>query len=509
MEMEKRLLLLFVISILIIIFYQKYLAPPKGGMKGHISPPEHVKPSSQGKKPASKPVKGEFKLPLPSSGLKGEEIEVTFPLYKATLDSNGAVLKSFILTKYRDEEAQAMDVVKGYRYFLFFLPDRQDLNEILASSTYHTKVEQGEDFKRVVFSLELPQENVRLEKSFTFHPDYRIDVTVKARAPGIKASGIVLGPKIAPKDRVSRYSFSGPVVYNGKRAIEVKLKRRPEASYSSFLWTSLQSLYFTASLVPEGKCKAKIWKGGVKGEYYLALISSGKELNFWTFMGPKDYTLLKGYGIGLEENLRFGAFRILAKPAIEVLNILHRSIPNYGWAIIVLTILTKLVFHPLTIKGYKSMNKMQEIQPYIQQLRKAYKDDPAALNKEVMALYKKYKVNPMGGCLPLILQIPIFFALYKVLMVAIELRHAPFIFWIKDLSAKDPYYITPVLMGLTMLIQQKMTPMGDPTQAKLMLIMPVVLTFLFINFPSGLVIYWLVNNVVTIGEQYLIKHVYR
>jgi len=125
-----------------------------------------------------------------------------------------------------------------------------------------------------------------------------------------------------------------------------------------------------------------------------------------------------------------------------------------------------------------------------------------------MALYKKYKVNPMGGCLPMLLQIPVFFALYKVLMVAIELRHAPFIFWIADLSAKDPYYITPILMGLTMLIQQKMTPMGDPTQAKMMMLMPIVFTFLFINFPSGLVIYWLVNNIITIFEQYLIKKVY-
>ena len=148
------------------------------------------------------------------------------------------------------------------------------------------------------------------------------------------------------------------------------------------------------------------------------------------------------------------------------------------------------------------MSDMQKLQPLMQKLREQYKDDKERLNQEMMRLYKQHKVNPLGGCLPMLLQIPVFFALYKALLISVELRHAPFIWWIQDLSAKDPYYITPIIMGLTMFIQQKMTPStGDPKMAKMMLIMPIIFTFMFLNFPSGLVIYWLVNNVLSIGQQ--------
>jgi YidC/Oxa1 family membrane protein insertase len=151
------------------------------------------------------------------------------------------------------------------------------------------------------------------------------------------------------------------------------------------------------------------------------------------------------------------------------------------------------------------MNKMKLVQPKLQKIREKYKDDKARLQKEMMDLYRTHKVNPFGGCLPIVVQIPVFFALYRCLMVAIELRHAPFYGWITDLSDKDPYYVTPILMGLTMFLQQKMTPTtGDPMQAKMMLFMPVIFTFMFLNFPSGLVLYWLVNNVLSIGQQYLV-----
>ncbi|MFH1625768.1 MAG: membrane protein insertase YidC, partial [Pseudomonadota bacterium] len=166
----------------------------------------------------------------------------------------------------------------------------------------------------------------------------------------------------------------------------------------------------------------------------------------------------------------------------------------------------KILFFPLTHKSYKSMKDMQKVQPLMLKLKKKYKDDKEKLNKEIMALYRTHKVNPLGGCLPMVLQIPVFFALYKALLGSIELRHAPFILWITDLSAKDPYYITPLVMGATMFIQQKMTPtVGDPRQAKMMLMMPIVFTVMFLNFPSGLVIYWLVNNVLSIGQQFYIN----
>jgi YidC/Oxa1 family membrane protein insertase len=188
------------------------------------------------------------------------------------------------------------------------------------------------------------------------------------------------------------------------------------------------------------------------------------------------------------------------------LKFFHGYLGNWGFAIILLTVCIKALFWPLTQKSYSSMKAMQKLQPKMAKLREKYANDKQRLNTEMMTLYKENRVNPFGGCLPILIQIPVFFALYQVLLRSIELRHAPFMWWITDLSAKDPYYVTPLIMGVTMFLQQKMTPTTmDPMQARLMMMMPVVFTFLFLNFPSGLVIYWLVNNVLTIAQQYLIN----
>jgi YidC/Oxa1 family membrane protein insertase len=209
---------------------------------------------------------------------------------------------------------------------------------------------------------------------------------------------------------------------------------------------------------------------------------------------------------------------VIAKPMLWMLNFFHTYVGNYGVAIILLTILIKLAFWPITQKGMLSMKNMQKLQPKIAKLREKYKADPAQMNQEMMALYKTYKVNPLGGCLPMLIQIPFFFALYRVLMAAIELRHAPFMLWINDLSAPDrlwigfdlPYLqglpVLTLLMGASMYLQQKMTPTTvDPTQARIMQFLPVVFTFMFINFASGLVLYWFVNNLLSILQQYLIN----
>jgi YidC/Oxa1 family membrane protein insertase len=193
-------------------------------------------------------------------------------------------------------------------------------------------------------------------------------------------------------------------------------------------------------------------------------------------------------------------------PLLVILKFLYGYVHNYGVAIIVLTALIKLLFWPLGNKSYRSMKEMQKLQPKLVALREKFKDDKARLGQETMALYKAHHVNPFGGCLPMVIQIPVFFGLYKTLLYAIELRQAPFFGWIQDLSAQDPYYITPLIMGATMFLQQKMSPpMGDPMQAKLMLWMPVIFTFLFLNFPAGLVVYWLFNNIFSIGQQYYIN----
>jgi YidC/Oxa1 family membrane protein insertase len=179
---------------------------------------------------------------------------------------------------------------------------------------------------------------------------------------------------------------------------------------------------------------------------------------------------------------------------------------NYGIDIIILSVLIKIIFLPLTQISFKSMKEMQKVQPEMNRLKEQYKNDKARLQQEIMLLYKRRKINPMSGCLPMLIQIPVFIALYNALQNGIEMRHAHFFLWITDLSAKDPIYITPLIMGATMVIQQKMTPTAaDPTQAKMFLLMPVMFTFLFLNFPSGLVLYWLVNNVLSIAHQYYLN----
>jgi YidC/Oxa1 family membrane protein insertase len=227
-------------------------------------------------------------------------------------------------------------------------------------------------------------------------------------------------------------------------------------------------------------------------------------------------------GHDLGKAVNFGMFDVIAKPCVWLMNKIYSVIPNYGVAIILLTVLIKILLWPLGSKSYKSMSEMKKLQPLMKEIREKHKNDKKKMNEEIMSLYRTYKINPLGGCLPMVVQIPVFFALYRMLYQAIELRHAPFLLWINDLSAPDrlfrfdfsvpfmePPYGIPVLtiiMGATMLLQQKMSPpMGDPTQAKMMMLMPLVFTVIFINFSSGLVLYWLVNNVLSIAQQYYIQ----
>ncbi|MCL4546467.1 MAG: membrane protein insertase YidC, partial [Deltaproteobacteria bacterium] len=238
------------------------------------------------------------------------------------------------------------------------------------------------------------------------------------------------------------------------------------------------------------------------------LIAPGKSKQFMynIYAGPKKLSLLNPVGHNIASTLSYGFFSFLSIPLLHILEFFYKFVHNYGLAIILLVLCIRIVFYPLTYTGFKSMKQMQKLTPKINELREKYKDNKADLNKRIMELYKESKVNPLGGCLPMILQIPVFYGLYTTLGTSIQLRNAPLILWIHNLAAPDPYYILPILMGLSMLISQKMNPMvGDPAQAKIMLILPVVFTFIFINFPAGLLLYWTVNNILTIVQQYIIN----
>jgi len=278
-------------------------------------------------------------------------------------------------------------------------------------------------------------------------------------------------------------------------------------------WYSFEGEYFTALLIPPAaeRSLTVAVKGDeknilkVRGTLSPISIPSKQAIKipYRIYLGPKEIRPLKELGVGAEKLVDFGFFSIVAKPILWFLNLTNTVTRNYGIDIIIVSILIKIIFLPLTQISMKSMKEMQKVQPEMTRLRETYKNDKARLQQEIMLLYKRRKINPMSGCLPMLIQIPVFIALYNALQNAIEMRHAPFFWWIKDLSAKDPIYITPLIMGATMVLQQKMTPSSaDPTQAKMFMLMPIMFTFLFLSFPSGLVLYWLVNNVLSIAHQY-------
>jgi YidC/Oxa1 family membrane protein insertase len=280
-------------------------------------------------------------------------------------------------------------------------------------------------------------------------------------------------------------------------------------------WFSFGGEYFTALLIPpQSKDVTLSLKGSEKDLLKADVISppisipsrEKVDVAYKMYLGPKDENRLKALGVDAEKLLDFGIFTIIAKPLLWFLRLTHKVTGNFGIDIIILSVLIKIVFLPLTQISFKSMKEMQKVQPEMNRLKEQYKNDKARLQQEIMLLYKRRKINPMSGCLPMLIQIPVFIALYNALQNGIEMRHAHFFLWITDLSAKDPIYITPLIMGATMVIQQKMTPTAaDPTQAKMFLLMPVMFTFLFLNFPSGLVLYWLVNNVLSIAHQYYLN----
>jgi YidC/Oxa1 family membrane protein insertase len=287
-------------------------------------------------------------------------------------------------------------------------------------------------------------------------------------------------------------------------------------------WAALESDFFIAALIPQAS--RALSRGRARDVAQVGLVFAEIQVppgRRWEgagdlYVGPKTWEGLRALGVGLElaQARNYGHFLWalfpmwwFCVPLLWLMNFFGTWLPgqNYGVAIILLTVLVKAVFYPLSLKSMRSMKAMQALQPQLNALRSKYRSDPQRFQREQVELFRKHGVNPMGGCLPMVVQIPIFYALYLTLQYSVELQGAPFLLWISDLSKKDPYYVLPILMGISMLVQQKMTPtVGDPRQAQIMLIMPVVFTFMFLEFPTGLVLYWLVNNCLSIAQQYLI-----
>ena len=279
-------------------------------------------------------------------------------------------------------------------------------------------------------------------------------------------------------------------------------------------WAAMIEHYFTTAWVPpknqDSIFSSEVFGDNVYGVRYVSnpvSVLPGKSATVENkfYAGPEITDDLKAISPGLELTVDYGILWPICQPIFWLLKTTHKFVGNWGVAIILTTLLIKLLFYKLSASSYRSMGNMRKLQPRIEALKQRFGDDKQGFGQAVMALYRQEKVNPLGGCLPILVQIPVFIALYYVLLESVELRHAPFMLWITDLSAKDPYYVLPILMGASMIVQQKLSPAPpDPMQAKVMLAMPIVFTFLFVQFPSGLVLYWVVNNILSIAQQWVI-----
>ncbi|AHE99792.1 membrane protein insertase YidC [Thioalkalivibrio paradoxus] len=315
------------------------------------------------------------------------------------------------------------------------------------------------------------------------------------------------------------YTFTGAAYFDGrynKESFE-SLRDSPIQQRLQGGWISVIEHYFMSAWVPfedeVNSMYARAVPGATGTEYLIGLhsepvtIAPGEVGEFTSriWVGPKTQAELREISQGLELTVDYGIFTFLAKPLFWLLRVIHDFVGNWGWSIVFLTILIKLAFFHLSATSYRSMAKMRAVAPKLQALKERYKDDKQRMNTALMELYKKEKINPLGGCLPILVQIPVFIALYWVLLESVELRQAPWWLWIQDLSTRDPYFILPILMGLTMIIQYKLNPPPmDPIQRKIFMALPVVFTVFFAFFPAGLVLYWFTNNLFSIGQQYVI-----
>lgn len=314
------------------------------------------------------------------------------------------------------------------------------------------------------------------------------------------------------------YTYTGGVIH----AQEVKydkidfddMEKSPLSRTLTGGWAAMIQHYFVGAWIPPQQASHDYYSRALGGNrYLLGMIGEGTQvepgaestLQARLFIGPKLQDEMKAVADGLALTVDYGKLTILADPIFWLLKKIHKLVGNWGWAIILLTILIKLMFYKLSATSYKSMANMRKMTPRMQQLKERYGDDRQKLNEAMMKMYKEEKINPLGGCLPILVQIPVFIALYWVLLESVELRQAPWILWINDLSTKDPYFVLPILMGISMLIQHRLNPTPmDPIQAKVMMILPIVFTVFFAFFPAGLVLYWVVNNVLSVAQQWYI-----
>jgi len=546
--MEKRAILAAVLSLLVLFLWQAYI--------GKIRKPQEEPQPSPGSQPqkAVSPVTGTVPLPPePTPSLPREvpiaeriipeekerlfaeeEIPVDMPLYHIVFSTLGGRIKSMKLKGFHESispgsalvDIVAQQGLQALPLEISFLDSGHGFSSV--SFTPDKKsIQIGKAGKEELTFIYKSRRGISVKKVFSFEADsYRIGlkVNVENLASTPLKGKMILRWMGNDEGEVSKYTYTGPVaLIQGKLLTYSKKGGEAQEFNGDVRWAGFEDKYFIAAMIPRVGSQGVIFEPASTALIHPLVVipPRGVLTNIYDlYLGPKELERLKALNVDLDRAIDYGWFHSIAKPLVLVLKALYSFSGNYGIAIFLLTLAVRLLFYPLNQMSYKSMKEMQKLQPKITELRDKYKDDKDKLNRETMELYRQHKVNPFGGCVPILIQIPVFIALYQALMKSIELRHAPFMLWIQDLSSPEslftvciipsfciPGRLLPLLMGITTFIQQKMTPTtGDPQQAKLMLwFMPIMLTVIFWGLPSGLVLYWTVNNILSIFQQYYIN----
>jgi len=538
--MDKRAFLAIALSILVLVIYQewvtRYYGPPP-------SPPPAVKQEADkplaAERAATPPITPAPAMqPAPAelpAGRSAQDVRVETDNYSAVFTTLGARLKSFKLKHYRgsvDEQSPPFDIVTSAPGVPLPLGVRWQGPAPADDGSVVYGVQGGDlklagDAKGTLEFQGQTADGTVITKSLVFSGStYPIQLEISVKT----ANGSAQVPEVLLYDKSDHSVPNAAAPFEGLIAlVDNKIKREPPPEANKgyefsgdIAWAGFGHTYFFFALLPENGANHKITVHQTGASVTAALSgpagNSGAVSRYSLFIGPKELDVLKSLGKEFEKSIDFGWFSIISIPLLYVLHFSHRFTASYGIDIILLTVLIKILMAPLTHKSFVSMKQMQKLQPQMERLKEKFANDKEKLNKEIMELYRRNGVNPLGGCLPMVLQFPVFIGLYNALSTPIELRHAPFM-WIKDLSRPDweslPFTlgdwhlgipILTLLMGASMFIQQWMTPSaGDPNQRRMMMLMPIMFTFMFVSFPAGLTVYWLINNILSIGQQYWIN----
>lgn len=519
--MDKRMLLAIALSALVLFGWQMLFPPPEPPVESHSAAQQQsAVPAGNSQQSAaedavsgqatsaSEPMAPSLNARSATTVDQGERIELNTDLVRLQVATRGAAVLSYELLQH-EAEGNSGDpvqmVVEGTRLLLTSL-SLNDGSSLDLSGRHFDLVEQSD--RELVFEIE--HQGMLVRKHIGVLDGYRLSLRYEVEG-GQDVAGILttLPGDLVANVETDAFSFKGLVWKQPDEGI-VKNDYPDDIDTAQSVrgaqFGGLMDKYFLGALLPAPGQYMQVYPDSM-GQAIGLVSSAGDAVEL--YVGPKLKSRLEDIGLGLSASIDYGWFGGIAEPLMTVIRWFYGLTGNYGVAIILLTCVIKLLFFPLTQKSYVSMRKMAKLQPEMKKLREKHKNDPQRMNQATMELYKEHRVNPLSGCLPILVQIPVFIALYKALLAAIELRHAPFALWLHDLSAPDPFFITPVIMGATMLLQQKMTPSTmDPMQQKIMMAMPIVFTFLFLGMPSGLILYWIANNVLSIGQQYLINKKY-